>query len=433
MTSQPFAPPPWIPTAEEDARASALVDEYAELEAQIARARARQAAVLAGLAQIAAAQARRSGSDSEYDFATRSMAAEVAAAVRIPDGTIRARMADAVTLTAGFPVTFAALQDGRISESHAQAILTAGDRLDEDSRAEYERIVAPRAESMTAGRLRPLARSVAERIDPLPLAARHEEALARRGVWAGPLEDGMGELRYVGPAAAVYAMHDRLTQMSTKNKAIARAGDTRDTRTLDHHRADLLADLVLTGTPTAGEGLDAIRATIQVTIPADTITGTGDAAAFLAGYGPIDPHTARRLAGDAPTWARLWHHPDTGALRTVDTYAPTAAQRRFLAARDEHCRFPGCRQPARRCDIDHTIPHSRGGPTDVTNTTRLCEAHHRLKHHSPWRITQGPDGITELISPLGRAYTCTPTPMVRFQAESEIPMPDLHLADDPPF
>lgn len=436
MTSQAIAPAPWIPTDEENARTSALVDEYVDAEAQIARLRARQASALVGLAQIAAAQARRSGSESEYDFATRSMAAELGAAARIPDGTIRNRMSDALTLVTEFPATFAALHDGRISEAHAKVVLVAGERLDDDSRAEYERIVLPRAEVMTVGRLRALVKAVAERIDPLPIAARHEEAMATRGVWASPLEDGMAQLLIVGPAALIYAMHDRVTQMGTKNKAIARAAGDGDQRTLDHHRADLLIDMVLTGTPTEGEGLDAIRAVVQVTIPTDTITddeGTGDDVAFLSGYGPIDPDTARRLAANAPTWSRLWQHCDTGALLSVDAYTPTAAQRRFLTARDGHCRFPGCRQPARRCDVDHTVPYSDGGATAVTNLAHLCEAHHRLKHHSPWRTRQGPDGLLEYLSPAGRAYAYKPTPVVRFEALAELTMPDLRMGRDAPF
>ena len=218
MTSQPFPSESWIATAEENARTDAFVDEYAELEQQISRARARQAQILVGLAEIAASQAGRSGSESEYDFTTRSLAAEVGAAVRVPDGTIRTRMTDALTLVTEFPVTFAALQDGRISEPHAKAIVTAGERLDDDSRAEFESIVLPRAEVMTVGQLRSLAKAVAERIDPVPLTARQEEAMRERGVWVSPLEDGMAELRLIAPAFAVYAIHDRLTQMGTKTK-----------------------------------------------------------------------------------------------------------------------------------------------------------------------------------------------------------------------
>ncbi|WP_345751196.1 HNH endonuclease signature motif containing protein [Microbacterium rhizophilus] len=432
MTAQAYCPDPWTPTAGENARTSALVDRFVELEAQVARARAEQATLLVSLAEIAVEQGRRSGSESEYDFATRSIAAELGAAARIPEGTIRGRMADAVTLVTGFPATFAALQEGRISEPHTRVIVAAGERLDDDSRVEFEGIVVSRAEGVTVGQLRSFARAVAEKIDPVPLTVRQAEAMALRGAWVSPLEHGMAEHRMIGPAATIYAIHDRLTQAATKLKATARAAGEPDPRTLDHIRADVLADLTLTGTPTAGDGLDAIHATIQVTIPVDTITGIGDDAAFLTGYGPIDPDTARRLAGNAATWVRVWQHRDTGALLTVDSYTPTAAQRRFLTARDEHCRFPGCRQPARRCDTDHTIPHSHDGPTTVTNLAHLCQAHHRLKHHSPWRMRQGPDGEIEWTSPTGRTYAHKPTPMVRFDAEAEVLMPDLHLSDEPP-
>ncbi|WP_345752151.1 DUF222 domain-containing protein [Microbacterium rhizophilus] len=305
MTAQAYCPEPWTPTAGESARTSALVDRFVELEAQVARVRAEQATLLVSLAEIAVVQGRRSGSESEYDFATRSIAAELATAARIPDGTIRGRMGDAVTLMTGFPATFAALQEGRISEPHTRVIVAAGERLDDDSRVEFEGIVLPRAEGVTVGQLRSFARAVAERIDPVPLTVRQAEVMAHRGVWITPLQDGMAEIRAVLPAFAVYAIHDRLTQAATKLKATARAAGHADPRTLDQIRADLLADLLLTGTPTAGDALDAIHATIQVTIPVDTITGIGDDAAFLTGYGPIDPDTARRLAGNAPTWVRV--------------------------------------------------------------------------------------------------------------------------------
>lgn len=401
------------------------MDEYVAAQQRIAQLQADSARILVELAEIARAQTARSGSDSRFEFATRSMAAEVAAAVRIPDGTVRARMADAITLVTGFPATFAAFQDGRISDAHARVIVAAGERLDDDeSRAEYESIILPRAVETTPTRARAVAKAVAERIDPLPLTERHQQAMDTRGVWASPLEDGMGELRIIAPAALVFGAHDRATQMAQVIKR-----ECGDGRTLDQIRADVLTDLLLTATPTEGEGLDAIRATVQVTVPADTITGLGDDAAFLAGYGPVDPDTARRLAGSAPTWVRLFTDPATGCLRTVDGYTPTAAQRRYLVARDEHCRFPGCRQPARRCDLDHTIAYAERGPTAVTNLGHLCEAHHVLKHNSPWRKREGEDGTTEWISPLGRVYRHAPTPVVRFQALQEVVMPDLA----PPF
>ncbi|WP_203137914.1 HNH endonuclease signature motif containing protein [Microbacterium sp. JZ31] len=425
MTTQGFSSGSWVPTTEEHSRASALVEAYAEVQGQMARLQAESALILAELAGIAKAQSARSGSTSDHKFAFRSMAAEVASVVRVPDATVRVRMCDAVTLVSEFPATFAALGEGRVSDAHARVITAAGARLDEGARTEYEGIVLARAENTTAAALRPIAKALAERIDPLPLTARHERAMDARGVWLTPLEDGMGELRIVAPAVLVFGAHDRLTQMA---RVIKRAADGQE-RTMDHIRADVATDLILTGAPTSGDGLDAIRAAVQVSIPADTLLGLGDDSALLAGYGPIDPDAARRLATRAPTWVRLFTDPDTGCLRTVDTHTPTASQRRFLVARDEHCRFPGCRQPARRSDLDHTVAHAERGRTTVTNLAHLCETHHMLKHHSPWRMHQGEDGVIEWISPLGRTYTHAATPVVRFQALAQVIAPVVALED----
>lgn len=411
----------WAPTAAENARVRVLLDEFLEAEVAIARARAAQARILVEARRIADTQTRRGGTGSEFEHPLRSLTAEFGVAARIPDRTVRARMENAVDLICGFPATFARFEEGRISEAHASAIATAGRRIDDDdARAEYEAILLPRAAAMTAAQLRALACTVADRVEPLPLAERHEEAMDDRGVWVDALDHGMAELRAILPAPVAFGIHDRLTRMAQVIKRTSQGDD----RTLGHVRADVAADVLLTGTPTSGEGLDAIRATIQVTIPVETLIGLGDESAFVAGYGPVDPDLARRLAGNAPTWARLFLRPDTGALLTVDAYTPTAAQKRFLGARDEHCRFPGCRQPANRSDIDHTVPHSERGPTEVTNLGFLCRAHHVLKHNSPWQKRQGADGETEWVSPLGRTYAHKPAPVVRFEACADVAMPE---------
>src|SRR5690606_31712950 len=81
----------------------------------------------------------------------------------------------------------------------------------------------------------------------------------------------------------------------------------------------------------------------------------------IVGSGPISSQAAKILAGTSPGWDRILTHPVTGVVEQVDRYQPTKSLRRLLTARDEHCRFPGCRMPARRCDADHTIEWARGG------------------------------------------------------------------------
>ncbi|WP_054686025.1 HNH endonuclease signature motif containing protein [Microbacterium sp. No. 7] len=223
------------------------------------------------------------------------------------------------------------------------------------------------------------------------------------------------------------------------------AGAARDSRTLDQIRADVLTDLLLTGTPDTclGDGLGEIRGHVSVTVPVLTVTGNSTEPCTLAGYGPIDPATAARLAGAASGWDRVMTSPIDGAVLATDRYRPPEALRRFLRARDEHCRFPGCRRNAVRCDVDHTVDAALGGPTSPGNTAHLCRRHHTLKHHSAWTVRQKSPGELVWTSPSGHAHTDRPEPVVRFVPEHEAPpapgrqrwawRPDAPPVTDAPF
>lgn len=196
-----------------------------------------------------------------------------------------------------------------------------------------------------------------------------------------------------------------------------------DTRSLDQLRADIFADLLLTTSPTSvtETSLGAIKATVQVTIPASALNGRddgGDRLALLDGHGPMDPDVARALAGHAPSWDRLFLDPQ-GMVTRTDNYVPTAGMKRYLRARDQHCRFPGCRAPAHRCQIDHNHDHAKGGPTALCNLCLFCTSHHPLKHpdvddRDRWSAKQLDDGIILWTSPLGRTYTDEPPLRVMF-------------------
>jgi hypothetical protein len=72
----------------------------------------------------------------------------------------------------------------------------------------------------------------------------------------------------------------------------------------------------------------------------------------------------------------------------------TGALRRAIQARDRHCQHPsGCDEPIRRCDVDHIVPHSRGGPTAPANGRLLCTFHNRIlpAHTSPQVTGPRPD------------------------------------------
>jgi hypothetical protein len=121
-------------------------------------------------------------------------------------------------------------------------------------------------------------------------------------------------------------------------------------------------------------------------------------------------------------------------------YAPTAAQYRYLRARDRHCRFPGCRRTAQACDADHVVPYDHrdptaGGPTCVRNLALLCRHHHRLKTHAPgWAFRLDPDGTLHVTTPGGTTLATRP-PGLDQVLDLVIPAPPPHdpVADPPPF
>lgn len=318
-----------------------------------------------------------------------------------------------------------------------RVIVDAGSGIESPSdREKYSAVMIPIAEAESPNRLRALARRVAERFAPTTVSERHRRARSQRRVWMTDGEDGMATLHTHAPAALVHGMFDRLSQMAhalrdenlRAKRQAARDGSVfePDDRTIDEIRADLLADLVLSGQPTGHDSEDgllgAISARIEITVPVTTLMdddapatpeqmpSASDTAppAELDGVMPIDVDTARRMAGQTKGWDRVLTHPISGRVLAVDRYRPSRHLRRHLRARDQRCRFPACGIAARKCDLDHNHAASTGGATCDTNLAFFCRRHHVLKHHSPWHVEQKPGGVMEWTSPTGRTYIDTP-------------------------
>jgi len=421
----------------------AVVDELVEIRRGMAVLQAREAAVLARAVAVAQAQAYLPGPSQVRDIPLRSMAAQIGAALRVSDRTMQRHLSDAVVLTERFPATWTALATGDVSGAHVRVIVTTGLPIEDDrARAEYEQAVLEVARRETPGRLKPAARMLAARLHPAPLAERHADAARGRCVWVRDLDDGMAELGATLPAHLAYGIRDRLDQYA--RRIIDARGDgggdaeaaveatvldepvLQDTRRIDEVRADVFADLLLTGhaTPEVSDAsipeTEAIVAHVQITVPVLTALGNDTTPAELTGHAPIDTATALRLAGTATGWDRVLTHPVTGTVLAVDRYRPSDQLKRTLRVRDEHCRFPGCRIPVRRCDIDHTTAREHDGPTEVTNLAHLCRRHHTLKHHSAWRVRQTPDGILHWTSPTGREYPDRPARTLVFEPDPDV-------------
>jgi len=415
--------------------------------------------------RIALAESARSGSrmSRERELPVRSVALEIAVATKTHDLTVQKELGDAYTLTEKFGATVDALESGSITLRHVQAILETGIVIDDDdTRGGWEKVVLTRAERDSPGRVRAFARELAESVQPEGMTARHARAAQARGVSVRDLADGMAELSIILPATVAYGIRDRLRRQaavihrqsakttagsaakSSADPALPLIPDTpstpsspddraaHDERTLAQIGADLCADLLLTASPaidpttdeTCPGGLGAIRAQVQITVPVLTLLGHADAGATVAGRSPIDPGTARHLAAHAPGWDRVLCDPVTGTVLEVDRYSPTAAQRRYLAARDQHCRAPGCRAPVTRCQLDHNHEARHGGVTRLTNLCHLCVRHHTLKTETAWTVSQNPDGTLHFTSPLGQHTTETPPPRIVFLPDASGPGDD---------
>lgn len=137
-------------------------------------------------------------------------------------------------------------------------------------------------------------------------------------------------------------------------------------------------------------------------------SGSEDLLGELAGYGPVSTVDIREHAARASHFEKVTTNTETGEVLAVDRYRPSEEMRRRLRARDRRCRFPGCRVPVHRCDLDHTIDAAKGGLTATDNLAHLCRGHHLLKHHSDWGVEQQSGGILKWVSPTGRGYLDRP-------------------------
>jgi hypothetical protein len=402
-------------------RRAALLDEWVALGEQIAALEGRRIEVLAERAELLAYE---TGPEVTYSsMAQRSMVAEFAAAGHVSPLTMEHQFSVAAALVRDYPRTLTALRDGRISRRHAEVILDAAPHGLEEAadggttlRAAFEHDVLPFACESAPARTRTHARGVTAALQPVTLEQAHREAREEREVTVRPTSDGMAQLIAVIPEVLALGIHERLGAMS---RAL-RDADAGDDRTTAQRRADILCDLLLSAAPSTvtTTDLEAFRPVVHVTLAASTLVGWDNRMAEFDDAGPLHPDIARRLAGNAPSFTRLFLDP-SGMVTNVDSYVPTSRMKRYLRARDQHCRFPGCRSKVERCELDHNLDRAFDGPTSLDNLADLCSRHHPLKHpdvdeRHRWTVRQEQEGELVWTSPLGRQYVDAPHPRVMF-------------------
>jgi hypothetical protein len=190
----------------------------------------------------------------------------------------------------------------------------------------------------------------------------------------------------------------------------------------------------------------AVSGTIHLTMPLSAWLGGGQPGE-IAGRGPVDAPTSRDLAAmlaasPGTRWCvtvtgqggRAVGHACAGRrgpsggqpvirwvaglrskvhLLEIDNCSHTSqsasyqvplALRHLVHVRQRTCCFPGCRRPAVRCDLDHTVAFDRGGRTCWCNLAPVCRRHHRAKQAPGWHLEQPRPGQMTWRTPNGRCY-----------------------------
>lgn len=205
------------------------------------------------------------------------------------------------------------------------------------------------------------------KLDPAAAAKRYERGTRERQVqlWHND-DDGTATLAGFGlPADKATAAAERIDAFA---RAAKNAGGS-DGRTWEQLRADVFLDL-LNGTHTGPAPLHR-NGVVELTVPLTTLMGLADKPGDISGFGTVTADIARQIAErqhDA-TWRVSVVDPRSGRVvysgRT--NRRPTRTISEKVMARDRQCRAPGCRAPATRSDLDHTIDHSKGGVSEPWN------------------------------------------------------------------
>ncbi|SIR94284.1 DUF222 domain-containing protein [Williamsia sterculiae] len=326
---------------------------------------------------------------------TALCATRIATVLSIAQVSAEGLLARAVALRDRLPQVLLCLRDGAVAPQHIRTIVSRTDLItDETIAAMVDAAIAEclrRRGSWSTNRLRDMVDRIVYTHDPDGVRERRQVAKDARAFWTENDADGMGVV-----GASMTAENTLL--LAQRVHAAADHVCANDPRTKAARRSDALVALT-TGVPweclcgdpdcAAAQGWDATPTgpgtSVVIHVVADTTTTHlkhGGKPGFMPGYGVISAEHIRDLALRPDAIVRRL----TGGSATQpgDPYRPSAALARFLWMRDQYCVWPGCDQPAMRCDADHVTEYDhdnpdQGGQTKPEDMNFKCPFHHGVK------------------------------------------------------
>jgi len=341
--------------------------------------------------------------DDDVDAAVAAEA-EIGVALHMSRRATENELRFALSLTKRLPRLADMLTTGVIDEARARTIERYTMHLADIAAQAVLDEIADDAPSWTVGQLRAQIQKLAIQVDPHEAVKRYTQAVTDRRIVTESNDTGTVNLFGMDLAPdQVAAVTDRINTIA---KDMSCDGES---RTMDQLRADIFLDLL-----TGNNHTTTRRGVVDIRVDLTTLIGLDDNPAELSGYGPVIADVARRVVDNADDaeWRVTIIDPVTGRPTHAGTTSrrPTAAQKRRVEIRDTTCVFPGCRMPAIRSDIDHTVAVEHGGETSDENLAPLCRYHHRIKHQHDWTYQRNSHGDYVWVTGLGQIITTARPP-----------------------
>ncbi|MFE3260413.1 DUF222 domain-containing protein [Nocardia sp. NPDC059091] len=325
--------------------------------------------------------------------------------------------------------TAEAFEAGDISRDHVRNIIDVMHHLPADipaeTRVEAEHILVGHSRVGWPDDLPKIGRDILARVAPDGKVVSDTDRRRRRGLILGrPGVDGMSWIEgWITPElrALLDAVFAKLARPGMCNiddadsvaatakvvdSTVLEAAARRDRRDAGQRTHDALFALLQPGVDPAKLGSHRglpVQAILTMNL-ADLERGAG--VATTASGGHVSINEALKMAEvTRPVLAVLDADGLPLYLGRCERLA-TPAQRLALIARDKGCTRPGCDAPASMCAVHHITDWAKGGPTDLTNLTLVCDHCHALVNDSAegWRtVVMGKDspyrGRTGWIAP----------------------------------
>ena len=311
----------------------------------------------------------------------------------------------ALELYEGLPDVWQSLLKGRIDGPQARTFAYNTEHLEADTARRIADQLLDQAPGWTTGQLHARLRRLCLETNPDEAADRYSESLEERKIILSANPNGTANL------SGYQLPPDRANHIAGLINRIALRLKTKDeTRSMDQLRADIYLDLLSGNRHHHGTHADASRGVVDITVNLQTLIGLAEEPGEIPGWGPVVSDLARQIADQQQDSEWRYTVVDREGAVVADGVTrrrPTASQRRNVEAKHRSCVFPGCRMPARQCDLDHRRAWAQGGRTSCGNLAPLCRHHHQLKDHG-WQLVLNHAGQHKWISPLGHTYSNHP-------------------------